>query len=200
MCSAADEPFFVAGTVCIVTTMNRTYRTRIRRCARVVLVSDPVESGVNLNSLGSAGLTAPSQVYALDPTDSEQPRVQSYSLTVAERMPWNSVLEVAYVGNKADYLSNYNNNFSQINDLGVGACLTAAGKGGCQSSQQQTNDRGRMRRADADTATALGTSTAARPLWAVLRDIEDSQSRDVLELQQHAGVVEQAGGPLHLHG
>ena len=41
-------------------------------------------------------------------------------------MPWNSVLEVAYVGNKADYLSNYNNNFSQINDLGVGTLFNQA--------------------------------------------------------------------------
>ncbi len=72
----------------------------------------------SLQPLSAGGFRVPSSVSALDPTDSEQPRVQSYSLTVAQRMPWNSVLEVAYVGNKADYLSNYNNNFSQINDLG----------------------------------------------------------------------------------
>ena len=91
--------------------------------------SSPTLNGVNLNSLGTAQLSAPANVYALDPTDSAQPRVQSYSLTVAERLPWNSVLEVAYVGNKADYLSNYNNNFSQINDIGVGTLLNAPGLG-----------------------------------------------------------------------
>ncbi len=79
----------------------------------------------SLAPLSSGGFSVPSSVSALDPTDSEQPRVQSYSLTVAQRMPWNSVLEVAYVGNKADYLSNYNNNFSQINDLGVGSMFGA---------------------------------------------------------------------------
>ena len=36
-------------------------------------------------------------------------------------MPWKSVLEVAYVGSKSDYLSNYNNNYDQVNDIGIGA-------------------------------------------------------------------------------
>jgi len=62
-------------------------------------------------------LQQPSSVTALDPHDDQQPRTQSYSLTVAQRVPWKSVLEIAYVGNKASYLSNYNNNFSQINDI-----------------------------------------------------------------------------------
>jgi hypothetical protein len=34
-------------------------------------------------------------------------------------------LEVAYVGSKSDYLSNWNNNFDQINDLGIGAMFNA---------------------------------------------------------------------------
>lgn len=87
--------------------------------------SSPTLSGINLDALGSQPLTVPSQLYALDPNDSEQPRTQTYSLTVAQRTPWNSVLEVAYVGSKSDYLSNYNNNFDQINDIGVGALFNA---------------------------------------------------------------------------
>src|SRR5205807_1219303 len=55
-----------------------------------------------------AALSAPSGVTALDPTDDQEPRTQSYSFTVAERLPWKSVLEVAYVGSKSDYLTNYN--------------------------------------------------------------------------------------------
>jgi carboxypeptidase family protein len=62
----------------------------------------------------------PGGVTVLDPHDSSQPRTQNYSLTVAQRTPWNSVLEVAYVGSKSDYLSNYNNNFDQINDPPIG--------------------------------------------------------------------------------
>src|SRR5437762_665970 len=70
-----------------------------------------------------ATLSAPSGVTALDPTDDQEPRTQSYSFTVAQRLPWNSVLEVAYVGSKSDYLSNYNNNFDQLNLLKVGTLL-----------------------------------------------------------------------------
>jgi hypothetical protein len=66
-----------------------------------------------------------SGVTALDPKDNQEPRTQTYSFTLAERLPWHSLLEVAYVGSKSDYLSNYNNNFDQINDLGMGAMFNA---------------------------------------------------------------------------
>jgi hypothetical protein len=68
--------------------------------------------------------STPSGVTVLDPHDSAQPRTQNYSLTVAQRTPWNSVLEVAYVGSKSDYLSNYNNNFDQINLITSQALLS----------------------------------------------------------------------------
>jgi hypothetical protein len=74
-----------------------------------------------------AGLNIPSGLTVLDPKDDQEPRTQSYSFTIAERMPWKSLLEVAYVGSKSDYLSNYNNNFDQINDLPVGTLLAADG-------------------------------------------------------------------------
>jgi hypothetical protein len=122
----------------------------------------------SLQPLSSGGFSVPSSVSALDPTDSEQPRVQSYSLTVAQRMPWNSVLEVAYVGNKADYLSNYNNNFSQINDLGVGALFDQAGSGygwlpDCFPAGQ-TSDGGACAKSGADTGYNTANTTKARPL------------------------------------
>jgi hypothetical protein len=69
----------------------------------------------------------PQNVTALDPRDDQQPRTQNYSFTVAQRVPWKSLLEIAYVGSKSDYLSNYNNNFNKINDLPVGALFTPAG-------------------------------------------------------------------------
>jgi hypothetical protein len=78
-----------------------------------------------LGMLGPSLLTGtsllPSSISALDPNDSEAPRNQNYNFTIAERLPWKSQLEVSYVGSKSDYLSNYNNNFDQINDLGIGA-------------------------------------------------------------------------------
>ena len=91
--------------------------------------SSPTLSGVNISSLAplTGALAIPSGISALDPTDSQQPRTQTYSFTIAERTPWHSLLEVAYVGSKSDYLSNYNNNFDQINDMSAGALFSAYG-------------------------------------------------------------------------
>jgi hypothetical protein len=71
--------------------------------------------------LANTTVAVPANVTALDPKDDQEPRSQTYSFTVAQRLPWKSLLEVAYVGSKSDYLSNYNNNFDKINDLPVGA-------------------------------------------------------------------------------
>jgi hypothetical protein len=79
-----------------------------------------------LSNLGTAAANTPSSLQALDPTDTNEPRVQNYSLTVAQRTPWHSVLEVAYVGTKSDYLSNYNNSFGNVNDLNTGQLFAAA--------------------------------------------------------------------------
>ncbi len=80
-----------------------------------------------IKSLGpGVNLSAPSGVTVLDPNDDQEPRTQSYSFTLAQRLPLKSQLEVAYVGSKSDYLSNWNNNFDQINDIGVTAMFNAA--------------------------------------------------------------------------
>jgi hypothetical protein len=80
-------------------------------------------ANLNPSLLGAFGI--PANVTALDPNDDQEPRTQNYSLTVAQRLPWKSLLEVAYVGSKSDYLSNYNNNFDKINDLPVGAMFSS---------------------------------------------------------------------------
>ena len=41
----------------------------------------------------------------LDPTDHGQPLTYAYNLTIDQRLPWNSMLEVAYVGNQTSQLS-----------------------------------------------------------------------------------------------
>jgi len=81
------------------------------------------------NQIGAASTTfqPPGSVNTLDTHDDQQPRVQNYSFTVAERLPWNSVLEVAYVGNKADYLNNYNNNLNNIDLVPFGALFQKYG-------------------------------------------------------------------------
>ncbi|HKV61350.1 MAG TPA: carboxypeptidase-like regulatory domain-containing protein [Candidatus Acidoferrum sp.] len=78
-----------------------------------------------ISALPATSAAAPSGITALDPNDSQEPRTQSYSFTIAQRLPWKSQLEVAYVGSKSDYLSNWNNNFDQINDLGPTSMFTA---------------------------------------------------------------------------
>ena len=89
--------------------------------------ASPTLNNPKLSELGPslATINAPSGVTVLDPKDDFEPRTQSYSFTLAERLPWKSQLEVAYVGSKSDYLSNWNNNFDQINDLGIGAMFNA---------------------------------------------------------------------------
>jgi hypothetical protein len=41
----------------------------------------------------------------VDPTDPGQPLTYAYNLTIDQRLPWNSMLEVAYVGNQTSQLS-----------------------------------------------------------------------------------------------
>jgi len=116
---------------------------------------------------GVAGLSVPSGVTVLDPKDDQEPRTQNYSFTVAERMPWKSLLEVAYVGSKSDYLSNYNNNFDQINDLTVGTLFTNYGwLPDCYPAGNPSTDGGACSKTGADTGYSTSAVTNARPLTA----------------------------------
>src|SRR5215472_6791633 len=130
--------------------------------------SSPTLSNPTLGSLGPglAGLSIPSGLVALDPTDDQEPRTQSYSFTVAERMPWHSLLEVAYVGSKSDYLSNYNNNFDQINDINVGNLFSAYGwMPNCYPTGKAT-DGGACAASGANTGYTTSQVQNARPLQA----------------------------------
>ena len=42
---------------------------------------------------------------AVDSQDDRQPLTKSYSFTIAQRMPWSSLLELAYVGNESTELT-----------------------------------------------------------------------------------------------
>ncbi|HWR54728.1 MAG TPA: carboxypeptidase-like regulatory domain-containing protein [Bryobacteraceae bacterium] len=75
----------------------------------------------------SGGAAAPGGIAVLDKNDDQQPRTMSYSLTVSRRLPWSSLFEVSYVGNKSDYLSNYNNSFGGQNYLPWGYLFTKPG-------------------------------------------------------------------------
>jgi len=60
---------------------------------------------------------------AVDSKDDKQPYTDSYSFTIAQRLPWSSLLEVAYVGNQSKDLPNNKGAGSDINLVPAGSML-----------------------------------------------------------------------------
>jgi hypothetical protein len=58
-------------------------------------------------------------ILALDPTDNQQPLTETYSFSVSQRMPGDSVFDVGYVGNQSTHLltDNASQNAVQSEDL-----------------------------------------------------------------------------------
>lgn len=78
----------------------------------------------NLSSIPfSAAPPAPS---AVDSRDDRQPYTDSYSFTISQRLPWTSLLEVAYVGNQSHDLQNTGGAGSNINLVPVGTLFSQA--------------------------------------------------------------------------
>jgi Carboxypeptidase regulatory-like domain len=63
---------------------------------------------------------------AVDSTDNRQPYTDSYSVTVSQRMPWSSLMEVSYVGNRTRDIASADEN---INLVPLGAMLASANGG-----------------------------------------------------------------------
>ena len=74
----------------------------------------------NLTTFNALSATNPSNAAigtgALDPHDDHSPLTYSYSFTVSQRLPFASLLEIAYVGNQSKY---------QLNNGGVGTNVNA---------------------------------------------------------------------------
>jgi Carboxypeptidase regulatory-like domain len=68
----------------------------------------------------------PSAPQAVNSRDDKQPYTDSYSFTISQRLPWSSLLEVAYVGNQSSDLQNSAGYGSNINLVPVGALFGAA--------------------------------------------------------------------------
>ena len=66
---------------------------------------------------------------AVDKVDDRQPKTKSYSFTIAQRLPWSSLLEVAYVGNESTDLLYTGGAGSSLNLVPVGAMLSSANGG-----------------------------------------------------------------------
>ena len=57
---------------------------------------------------------------AVDGKDDRQPLTKSYSFTIAQRLPWSSLLEVAYVGNESTDLAYSGGVGSSLNLVPIG--------------------------------------------------------------------------------
>jgi hypothetical protein len=66
---------------------------------------------------------------AVDSKDDKQPYTDSFSFTVSQRLPWSSLLEAAYVGNRSKSLPNSSGAGSNINLVPVGAMLASKNGG-----------------------------------------------------------------------
>jgi hypothetical protein len=81
----------------------------------------------------------------LDASDYGQPMTQAYNLTIDQRLPWNSQLEIAYVGNQSSQLvddgedtegSNYSE-LANVNKMPIGALFTPDPKTGVISTNPE---------------------------------------------------------------
>jgi hypothetical protein len=67
----------------------------------------------------------PASPAAVDSKDNKQPYTDSWSFTISQRTPWQSRLEVAYVGNRSRDLANSGGFGSNLNLVPIGAMLSA---------------------------------------------------------------------------
>lgn len=86
----------------------------------------------------------PASPAAVDRTDNMQPYTDSWSFTVSQRTPWQSRLEVAYVGNRSRDIANAGGYGSNLNLVPAGAMFSATdpvtGKANTNPSLANAND------------------------------------------------------------
>jgi hypothetical protein len=87
------------------------YTSALTTAQAILGYNSPGSTNVFLSQFGSATPPAANQttccvgsINALDPTDSKIPYTASWNLTISQQMHWNSLLEVAYVGNDSQNL------------------------------------------------------------------------------------------------
>jgi len=90
---------------------------------------------------GKSSYVVPGSITVVGLHDDEQPMTQSYSFTVSQRVPGASTFEASYVGNSSNYLSNWNNNFGQLNLVPYGTLFNdpsvfGTGKGNLSPNTQ----------------------------------------------------------------
>ncbi|HEY0784940.1 MAG TPA: TonB-dependent receptor [Acidobacteriaceae bacterium] len=75
---------------------------------------------------------ATSNVYAMQKNDSRTPYTTDYNATISQALPWRSVFEVSYVGNRSgdEYLDGSNSNLGNLNNVAPGAFFRPDPKSG----------------------------------------------------------------------
>ncbi len=110
-------------------------------------VSPSTIGGVPLFASALSSIPFASQAlspFAVDSTDNKQPYTDSYSFTISQRMPWSSLLEVAYVGNQTHDIPSSGNggslgfNTLNLNLVPVGAMLSS-NNGGADPNKLNAN-------------------------------------------------------------
>jgi hypothetical protein len=76
---------------------------------------------------------------AVDSKDDRQPLTKSYSFTIAQRLPWSSLLELAYVGNESTDLAYTGGVASSVNLVPIGSMLSSK-NGGADPNQLVANN------------------------------------------------------------
>jgi hypothetical protein len=90
----------------------------------VTIYPTNINAALLVRNLGTTPFTAaPPTPSAVDSTDDKQPFTDSYSFTISQRIPWSSLLEVAYAGNQSHDLQSAGGYGSNINLVPVGALL-----------------------------------------------------------------------------
>lgn len=78
--------------------------------------------------------------YTISQTDKDRPLHYIYNVGISQRMPWNSLLEVAYVGSDNQHLSSYNNgSYNSASDLNV-ICGLISGCATNPNTENSTNN------------------------------------------------------------
>jgi Carboxypeptidase regulatory-like domain len=107
------------------------------------------------NQLSSLNLAAvSSSPSAVDSKDNNVPYTDSYSFTIAQRLPWSSLMEVAYVGNTSHNMANNSAGAgNNINLVPVGALLASKNGGVDPNSLTANNFRPLLGYSDLPLAT-----------------------------------------------
>jgi len=111
------------------------------------------EGNAACQSVGNAGIdtlnfsAVASGPSAVDSKDNKQPYTDSYSFTISERLPWSSLFEISYVGNRTEDIASTGNggtlgfNSLNINPVPVGAMLASANEGANPNTLNANNFR-----------------------------------------------------------